>query len=57
LTAEVVLAHCRQRLAGYKRPTFVVLAEALPKNPGGKILKRQLRTEHAGRGAHGDTAP
>ena len=31
------------RLAGYKRPKYVVLADALPKNPSGKILKRELR--------------
>ncbi|HWV56979.1 MAG TPA: acyl-CoA synthetase [Longimicrobiales bacterium] len=38
-----VLAHCRERLAGYKVPKQVVIAEALPKNPSGKILKRVLR--------------
>ena len=36
------------RLAGYKRPKYVVLADALPKNPSGKILKRELREQHAG---------
>ncbi len=33
-------------LAGYKTPKYVVIADALPKNPSGKILKRQLRDEH-----------
>src|SRR4051794_18231523 len=47
LTAEQVDAHCRDRLAGYKRPKYVVLADALPKNPSGKILKRELREQHA----------
>ena len=37
-----------ERLAGYKRPKYVVLADALPKNPSGKILKRELREQHAG---------
>ena len=37
----------RERLAGYKRPKYVVLADALPKNPSGKILKRSLREQHA----------
>ena len=41
-------AHARTRLAGYKRPKYVVIAEALPKNPSGKILKRELRVSHAG---------
>ena len=48
LTAEQVDAHARGRLAGYKRPKYVVLADALPKNPSGKILKRELREQHAG---------
>ncbi|MBA3906051.1 MAG: AMP-binding protein [Pseudonocardiales bacterium] len=47
LTEDAVHAHVRERLAGFKRPKFVVLAEALPKNPSGKILKRELRAEHA----------
>ncbi|MEV1294215.1 acyl-CoA synthetase [Pseudonocardia sp. NPDC049635] len=47
LTEEQVHAHARQKLAGYKRPKYVVFADALPKNPSGKILKRQLRDEHA----------
>jgi fatty-acyl-CoA synthase len=43
-----VHAHVRDRLDGYKRPNYVVLADGLPKNPSGKILKRQLREAHAG---------
>ncbi|UFS96962.1 acyl-CoA synthetase [Nocardia huaxiensis] len=46
-TAESVVAHCKQRLAGYKVPKYVVFAATLPKNPSGKILKRELRTAHA----------
>jgi fatty-acyl-CoA synthase len=48
LTADEVHAHAQQRLATFKRPKYVVLTESLPKNPSGKILKRTLRTEHAG---------
>jgi fatty-acyl-CoA synthase len=48
LTGEEVLAHAREVLAGYKAPKYVVVTDALPKNPSGKILKRQLREEHAG---------
>jgi fatty-acyl-CoA synthase len=47
LTAEEIEAHARERLAGYKRPKYVVLADSLPKNPSGKILKRELRERHA----------
>ena len=47
LAADAILAHAREALAGYKAPKYVVIASALPKNPSGKILKRQLRDEHA----------
>lgn len=46
LTPDDVLEHARGALAGYKAPKYVVIADALPKNPSGKILKRQLRHEH-----------
>ena len=48
LTADDVRAHARTRLAGYKRPKYVVFSDGLPKNPSGKILKRDLRQQHAG---------
>ena len=41
-------AHVPDRLAGYKRPKYVVIADSLPKNPSGKILKRELRQAYAG---------
>ncbi|GAA1758419.1 acyl-CoA synthetase [Nocardioides hankookensis] len=47
LTPEAVVEHTRSVLAGFKTPKYVVVAGALPKNPSGKILKRQLREEHA----------
>ncbi|MBA9002688.1 acyl-CoA synthetase [Thermomonospora cellulosilytica] len=47
LTEDDVHAHTRERLAGFKRPKYVVIADSLPKNPSGKILKRELRTRHA----------
>jgi fatty-acyl-CoA synthase len=46
LTADAVNSHAAERLAAFKRPKYVVFAESLPKNPSGKILKRELRTEH-----------
>jgi long-chain acyl-CoA synthetase len=42
-----VLTWCRDRLAGYKCPTSVDWAEMLPRNPSGKILKRELREQEA----------
>jgi len=47
VTVEDVQAHAREKLAPYKRPKYVVLADGLPKNPSGKILKRDLREKHA----------
>jgi len=48
LSADDLQAHVGERLAGFKVPTRVSLVhEALPRNPAGKILKRQLRDELA----------
>jgi long-chain acyl-CoA synthetase len=38
-----LLAHCRERLAGYKCPTSFDRVAALPRNPSGKLLKTQIR--------------
>ncbi|MGJ0119762.1 AMP-binding protein [Williamsia sp. MIQD14] len=43
IDAEEVIAFCRTRLAGYKCPRTVDVIDALPRNPSGKILKRELR--------------
>ena len=48
ITEAQVIEHTRKHLAGYKTPKHVVFTTALPKNPSGKILKRELREEHAG---------
>ena len=49
LSEDEVLAHCRSALASFKAPKGVVFVDALPKNPSGKLLKRQLRDAHAQR--------
>jgi long-chain acyl-CoA synthetase len=43
IAEEELIAHCRANLAHYKCPKSVEFAEALPRNPSGKILKRELR--------------
>ena len=48
LSKEAVHAHCAAHLAHFKVPKDIVFADALPKNPSGKLLKRELRHEHAG---------
>ena len=47
LTKEELVSFCRERLAGFKTPKYVVVVDELPKNPSGKILKRELRTRYA----------
>ncbi len=42
LTADQVLAHCRQELTAYKVPKEVAFLEELPKTLVGKILRRAL---------------
>jgi len=37
---------CRDKIAGYKRPRSVDFVDALPRNPTGKILKRELRAQY-----------
>ena len=41
--AEELIAFTRERLAHFKCPTAVEVIEQLPRNPSGKVLKRELR--------------
>lgn len=45
LVEQAVIEHCHRHLAGFKCPKRVFFVESLPKNPSGKILKRQLRDQ------------
>ena len=42
-TAEELVGHCRRELARFKVPKGVTFLDALPRNPSGKVLKRELR--------------
>ena len=46
-TESEIIDFCRPRLAGFKRPTSVVLVkEELPKTSTGKVLRRKLRQKY-----------
>ncbi len=46
LDVDAMIAHVRERIAEFKVPQYVALrGEPLPRNPGGKVLKKQLREE------------
>ena len=42
------LTYLREKIAGFKCPKSVKFVEELPKNPAGKILKKDLRTRYGG---------
>jgi acyl-CoA synthetase (AMP-forming)/AMP-acid ligase II len=44
-TRDELIDHCRGQLARFKVPKDVLFVEALPRNPSGKVLKRELRTQ------------
>jgi fatty-acyl-CoA synthase len=45
LDDETARAYVRQNLARYKVPREVVVLDELPRNPTGKVLKRELREQ------------
>ncbi|MET0320280.1 MAG: long-chain-fatty-acid--CoA ligase [Duganella sp.] len=45
LTAETLMAYCKQHLTGYKKPKYIEFRDELPKTNVGKILRRMLRDE------------
>ncbi len=47
VTSEELKAHARTRLASFKVPKAFAMVDALPKNPSGKPLKRELRQQYA----------
>ncbi|WP_439816842.1 fatty acid--CoA ligase [Zavarzinia sp. CC-PAN008] len=50
VTPEELIARARERIAGYKVPKSVDFIDAMPRNPSGKLLKRELRAPYwAGR--------
>jgi acyl-CoA synthetase (AMP-forming)/AMP-acid ligase II len=44
--ADEIIAHARQRIAGYKVPKSIDFIDALPRNASGKVLRRTLRAPY-----------
>ncbi len=47
-TEEEIISFCRERLAGYKVPRYIVFVESLPRVGGWKIMRRVLREMYGG---------
>jgi len=45
-TDEEIINFCKEHLASYKKPKSVEFIAAIPKNPYGKVLKRELREKY-----------
>jgi len=45
-TAEEIISFCKDQIAPYKTPKSVEFIDALPKNPQGKILKKEIRAKY-----------
>jgi acyl-coenzyme A synthetase/AMP-(fatty) acid ligase len=48
VTAEALGEFCRQRLSSFKKPEVIQFLPELPKNPMGKVLRRELRAQAEG---------
>lgn len=46
IDVEVLKAYCREALANYKTPSEIAFVSSLPRNPTGKIDKKELRKQH-----------
>jgi acyl-coenzyme A synthetase/AMP-(fatty) acid ligase len=55
-TAELV-AHCKERIAGYKAPRAITFLDALPRTGSGKVHKLALRATAGGSSASDATPP
>jgi acyl-CoA synthetase (AMP-forming)/AMP-acid ligase II len=48
VSAEELIAFCKERIAGYKCPRSVDFVDELPKSTVGKILRREIRSRYSG---------
>lgn len=47
LGEKEIITHCKEKLAGFKCPKKIIIVDKLPKNPSGKILKRELKEKYS----------
>jgi acyl-CoA synthetase (AMP-forming)/AMP-acid ligase II len=43
---EDIISFCKEHIAHYKAPKTVEFVGSLPKNPQGKILKKEIRAKY-----------
>jgi fatty-acyl-CoA synthase len=55
LSEDEIKAYVRENLARYKSPREVVFLDELPRNPTGKVLKRELVESNGDSGEHGES--
>lgn len=48
VSAEEIIDHCRSALADFKCPTRVEFVDVLPRDPNGKVRRRDLRERFDG---------
>jgi fatty-acyl-CoA synthase len=54
IDGEEIIEFCKNQIASYKCPKKIILAESLPKNAVGKILKKELKRFYTESGKKGD---
>jgi acyl-CoA synthetase (AMP-forming)/AMP-acid ligase II len=45
-SADDIIAYTRTRIAGFKLPKSIDFVDELPRNPSGKVLRRELRAQY-----------
>jgi acyl-CoA synthetase (AMP-forming)/AMP-acid ligase II len=45
-TEEEIMEYCRSKIASFKRPRSVIFVDELPRNPMGKVVKKDLRQKY-----------
>jgi acyl-CoA synthetase (AMP-forming)/AMP-acid ligase II len=50
---DELIAHCRKRIASYKKPRSIVFTDALPRTPGGLVDRAEVDRRHGGGGYPG----